>query len=329
MKLLQRRDVLRLGAGFIATSSMPRCSNAKGYPSKLITIVVPVPPGGLVDLLARAIEVQLAETWGESVIVENKPGGNFQIAVAYVARAKPDGYTLLLAMDAPFVINPHLYTNLNYDPLADFAPITSLARFDLVLAAHPSLPVNNVQGLIALAKQKPGELNYGSFGIGSTANLYMELFDRMAGIKMVPVHYKGVAPMIADVVAGNVPLMFSGVGQTLPLWQDGKLKVLGVATKERVPSFPDVPTIAESGLPGFEASAWFGLFAPRGTPPDVLAKINAETRQIVASSAFRKKVLAPAYGEPMTSSPEDFGKFIKSESDKWGQLIREADIKIE
>ena len=220
---------------------MSRIARAQAYPSKQINIIVPVPPGGLVDLVARAVGERLAEVWGQTVIVENKAGGNFQIATSYVAKAAPDGYTLLLAMDAPFVINPHLYTKLSYDPIADFAPITSLVRFDLVLAAHPSLPVDSVRDLIALAKKRPGELNYATFGLGSTANLYMKMFESMTGVKLAPVHYKGVAPMITDVVAGHVPMMFVTVGQTLPLWKDGKLKVLGVGTRERVRLFPTHP----------------------------------------------------------------------------------------
>jgi tripartite-type tricarboxylate transporter receptor subunit TctC len=321
-----RRHILRLGAGIAALAAMPSVASAQAYPSKQIYIVVPVPPGGLVDLVARAIGEQLAEAWGQTVLVENKPGGNFQIATAYVARSAPDGYTLLLAMDTPFVINPHLYTKLSYDPLGDFAPITGLVRFNLVLAAHPSLPVDNVKDLIALAKKKPGELNYGSFGPGSTANLYMKMFESMAGVTLVPVHYKGVAPMITDVVAGHVPLMFVTVGQTLPLWKEGKLKVLGVATRERVTSFPDSLTFAESGLPGFEASAWFGLYAPRGTSRDIVNKINAETQRIIATPAFHEKVLALYFGEAITSSADEFANFIKSEHQKWGNVIRDAKI---
>ncbi len=329
MKLPHRRQFLHLAAGAAALPALSRVARAQAYPGKQITIVVPVPPGGLVDLVARAVGERLAEKWGQTVIVENRAGGNFQIATSYVAKATADGYTLLLAMDAPFVINPHLYTKLSYDPIADFAPITGLVRFDLVLAAHPSLPANNVQDLIALAKKKPGELNYATFGLGSTANLYMEMFESMADVKLVPVHYKGVAPMITDVVAGHVPMMFVTVGQTLPLWKDGKLKVLAVATRKRVASFPDVPTFSESGLPGFEASAWFGFFAPRGTAGDIIGKINGETQRIVAEPMFRERVLAQYFGEPMASSPQDFARFIKLEYDKWGKIIRAANLKIE
>jgi tripartite-type tricarboxylate transporter receptor subunit TctC len=324
-----RREFLHLVAGAAASPALSHAARAQAYPSKQITIVVPVPPGGLVDLVARAVGERLAEKWGQTVIVENRAGGNFQIATSYVARAAPDGYTLLLAMDAPFVINPHLYTKLSYDPIKDFAPITGLVRFALVLAAHPSLPVNNVRELIALAKKKSGELNYATFGLGSTANLYMEMFENTAGVKLVPVHYKGVAPMITDVVAGHVPMMFVTVGQTLPLWKDGKLKVLGVGTNERIAQFPDAPTFSESGLPGFEASAWFGLFAPMATPGDIIEKVDAETQRIVAEPMFRERVLSQYFGEPMTSSPGDFASFITSDYEKWGKIIRAANLKIE
>ena len=326
---LPRRKFLHLAAGAAALPVAPRIAFAQVYPSKQINIVVPVPPGGLVDLVARAVGERLAEIWGQTVIVENKAGGNFQIATSYVAKSAPDGYTLLLAMDTPFVINPHLYTKLSYDPIADFAPITGVIRLDLVLAAHPSLPVNNVRDLIALAKKKPGDLNYATFGLGSTANFYMKMFESMADVKMVPIHYKGVAPMITDVVAGHISMMFSSVGQTLPLWKEGKLKVLGVGTRERIASFPDAPTISESGLPGFEANAWFGFYAPKGTAGDIVGKINAETRRIVAAPAFRERFLAPYFAEPTVSSPEEFARFIKLEYEKWGKAIRAADIKLE
>jgi tripartite-type tricarboxylate transporter receptor subunit TctC len=295
---------------------------AQSYPDKPINIVVPVPPGGLVDTFARAI----AQSFGKPVIVENKPGGNFVIGVGFVGKAAPDGYTLLLAMDAPFIINPNLYNKLSYDADNDFAPITSLVRFQVALIAHPSFPANNVRELIELAKKKPGELNYGAFGVGSTANLYMEKLESMAGVKLVAVQYKGVAPMITDVIGGHVPLMFLSVGQSLPLWKEGKLKILGVATSQRVAQFPDTPTFSESGVPGFEAVQWFGLFAPKGTPREIVEKLNGEVKSIIADPKFGETVLGPSVAEPRTSSPEQFVAFIKSEREKWGEVIRDAKI---
>ena len=299
---------------------------AQSYPDRPIKIVVPVPPGGLVDTLARSIGQRLTKSWGQTVIVENKPGGNFQIGLAYAAKSAPDGYTLLLAMDAPFVINPHLYSKLNYDPDKDFAPITSLVSFQQTLVAHPSFPANNVRELIALARKKPGELNYGAYGVGSTANLWMEMLESMAGVKLTAVQYKGVAPLMTNLIGGQVPIMFMSVGQALPLWKNGKIKILGVATPQRLEMFPGIPTAAESGLPGFEAAAWFGLFAQSGTPPELIDKINSEVKEIIADPTFRKTVLAPLFGQPMTSSPVQFSNFIKSEREKWGKVIRDAKI---
>lgn len=299
---------------------------AQSYPNKQITIVVPVPPGGLVDIFARSIGERLSQSLGKTVIVENKAGGNFQIGVGYVAKSAPDGYTLLLAMDAPFIINPNLYNRLSYDPEKDFAPITSLVRFQVALVAHPSFPANNVRELIELAKKKPGELNYGSFGVGSTANLFMKMLESMARVKLNAVQYKGVAPMITDLIGGHVSFMFLTVGQALPLLKEGKLKILGVATPQRLALLPDIPTVAESGLPGFEAVQWFGLFAPSGTPREVTSKINNEVKLIIADPTFREKVLVPSFGVPMTSSPEQFIDFIKYERQKWGKVISDANI---
>ena len=305
-------------------------AQAQEYPSKRITIVVPIPPGGLVDAIARALGEWLSQSWGATVIVENKPGGNFQLALGHVARSAPDGYTLLVAMDGPFVINPNLFSRLSYDPVGDFAPITSLVRYDLVLAAHPSVPADDIKGFIELARTKQGALTYGSFGLGSTANLFMQMFAQAAGVKMTPVQYQGVAPMITDVVGGHVPAMWASVGQTLPLWQDNKLKVLGVGTARRVSHFPDVRTVAESGFPGFESNIWFGLFAPHGTPRPIIDKLHAETRRAFGEPQFVERYLKPGFGEAMTNaSPEAFAQFINADLKKWAELIRAAQIKTE
>ena len=281
----------------------------------------------MVDLTARLIGQRLSREWGQTVIIENKPGGSFQIAASYVAKAAPDGYTLFLAMDAPFIINPHLYDQLSYDPVKDFAPITGLVSLKVALVAHPSLPVNNVRDLIELAKKKPGELNYGSFGVGSTANLYMAMLSSEAKIKMTPVHYKGVAPMINDVVAGHVPLMFLSVGQAIPLVGAGKVKVFGVASAVRLEQFPHARTIAESGVPGFEAKQWFGLFAPSGTPREIVDKINAEVRRIFADTSFVRPFSTNMSRELMVGSPEELALLIRSEREIWGKVIRDANLK--
>ena len=305
-------------------------ARAQTYPDKRITIVVPIPPGGLVDAIARAFGEWLKQSWGATIVIENKPGGNFQLALAHVAKAAPDGYTLLVSMDGPFVINPVLYSRLSYDPVGDFQPITSLVRYDLVLAAHPSVPAANLKDFIDLARARQGALTYGSFGIGSTANLFMLMLAQAAGVKMSPVHYQGVAPMITDVVGGHIPAMFVTVGQALPLANDGKLKVLAIGTKSRVAHFPDSATVAESGVPGFESNVWFGLFAPRSTPRPIVDKLHAEARRAVADTAFRERALQPSFGEAMTSaSPEEFAAFIAGDTRKWADLIRAAGITAE
>ena len=305
-------------------------AQAQTYSDKRLTIVVPIPPGGLVDAIARALGEWFARAWSATVVVENKPGGNFQVGLNHVVKSAPDGHTLLVAMDGPFVINPVLYSKLSYDPVNDFAPIASLVRYDLVLAAHPSVQAANVKDFIELARARNGGLTYGSFGLGSTANLYMLMLAQADGVKMTPVHYQGVAPMITDVVGGHVPAMFATIGQTLPLANDGKLKVLGVGTPQRSSYFPNVPTIAESGAPGFRSDVWFGLFGPRGTPTAIIHKIEAEVRRALSDTAFQERFLKPGFGEPMPSAtPEAFAAFIKADLDRWTQLIRAAGIKAE
>ncbi len=318
--------VISIAAALSFTLSVACPTYANPYPSRPIKIVVPVPPGGLVDTVARAIGQRLSQSWNEPVIIENKPGGNFQIGMEYTARSKPDGYTLLLAMDAPFTINPHLYSKLKYDPDRDYSPITGLVSFQQTIVAHPSFPPNNVREFIALAKAKPGQLNYGAYGPGSTSNLWMEMLQNAAGIKLNAIHYRGVAPLMTDLIGGQVPVMFMSVGQAVPLWKDGKIKVLGVATLQRLQVLPGVPTVAESGLAGFEATAWFGLFAPGGTPSEIVSKINGDVTQIVADPKFREAVLAPIFGQPLMSSPAQFSTFIKADRERWGEVIRAAKI---
>jgi tripartite-type tricarboxylate transporter receptor subunit TctC len=304
-------------------------ATAQTYPDRVVRVVVPVSPGGLADNLARTVAQWFTQAWGQQFIVENKPGGDFQIGVNQVAKSPPDGYTLLVSLDAPFVISPSLHSKLPYDPVADFEPITGLANVDQALVVHPSLPVKTVQELIALAKSKPGELNFGSFGLGSTAYLHMEMLQSMAGVKLVPVHYKGAAPMITDVVAGHVPMMIVSVGQVLPLVKTGQLRMLAVGSAKRMSILPDVPTVDESGLPGFRARAWFGLFAPKGTQAEIVGKLNAEARRALADPGLREKVLVPCVCEAMTNSPQEFAAFMKAEDTKWRNVVRAADIKID
>src|SRR5262249_34233988 len=225
---------------------------------------------------------------------------NYQIGATFVAKAEPDGHTLLVMSEA-FVINPLLTAKLPYDPAKDFAPITGLISINHALVAHPSLPADGVKDLIALARSKPGGIDYGTYGVGSTGHLNMEMFQSMAGVKLSPVHYKGAAPALTDVMAGHIPLMFISVGSVGESWRAGKLKRLGLGRARRLPALPDVPTIAESGLPEFRALTWFGLFATGGTAPDIVARINRDVQAIVADPAFQERFLAPQLFEPLVS----------------------------
>jgi tripartite-type tricarboxylate transporter receptor subunit TctC len=301
----------------------------QNYPSKTIRIVVSSAPGGVTDTLARTLGQRLSTAWGQHVVVENKPGANNQIGTEHVAKSPADGYTLLLTPEVTFVVNPHLYARLSYDADKDFAPITGLASVNHALVVHPSLQVQSVAELIALAKSKPGELNYATLGIGSAAHLNMEMFQSMTGTKLTPVHYRGATPALTDVVAGHVPMMFVNIGSAASAWKAGQVNVLAIASSRRLARFPEVPTVAESGVPGFEAQSWFGLFAPRATPREIVGKINAEVQRIFNEPEYRERVLVPNTLESLVSSSESYEALIKKDTEKWGRVIGAAKLKIE
>jgi len=291
---------------------------AQGWPARPITIVVPAAPGGVTDALGRVLAQRLTEAWGQQVIVENKPGANNQLAAEYVAKSAPDGYTLLIGPEVTFVVNPSIYARLAYDPVKDFTPITGLVTINHALIVNPAVPAASVKELIDLAKGRPGELNYGTFGIGSSGHLNMEMLQGLAGVRFVPVHYKGATPALTDVIAGHIQLMFISVGSAVPQWRDHKVRILAVGAAKRLAGLPEIPTVAESGLPGYEAVSWFGLFGPAGLSPDVVAKINTEIRRIFADPAFRAAFLAPQFFESIAGPPEDLAAYLKSEAAKWG-----------
>jgi tripartite-type tricarboxylate transporter receptor subunit TctC len=298
------------------------------YPEKPIRIVVPVAPGGLSDATARAVAARFQKAWGQQVIIENRAGGNFQIGATAVTTAPPDGYTLLLGLDGPIAINPSLYRKLSYNPFTDLVPISGIAKADQVIMANPALPAKDTRELLILAKEKPGEITFGAFGLGSTSHLYMEMLQSMTGVKFQAVQYKGATPMVTDVVAGHVNVTSVSLGQSLQLHRDGKVRILGVGTKERVAVLPDVPTVAES-VPGYEAKAWFGLFAPAGTPANIIAKLNGEVQAMAADSEFRETVLGPYQMSPIASSPNEFSAFIKHEAATWKAIIEQAKLQID
>jgi tripartite-type tricarboxylate transporter receptor subunit TctC len=307
----------------------PGAASAQTYPTKPITILVPAAPGGVSDSLARAIGQRLGEAWGQQVIVENRGGANHQIGAASVAKAPPDGHMLMLGAETIFVINPTLYgSELAYD-VKGFAPVTGLVRANQALLAHPSFAPNNVGELIALAKQKPGEISYATSGVGSAPHVNVALLESMAGVKLLPVHYRGAAPALNDVVAGHVQLLSVAVSSALQPWRNGLVKMLGIGSPKRLPQISDVPTVAESGLPGYEAVTWFGLFTTAGTPREIVGKINAEVRQLFADAAFRERFVVPYMYETMTTSPEEFAGFVEAETRRWGKVLRDSNMKVD
>jgi tripartite-type tricarboxylate transporter receptor subunit TctC len=313
--------------GVLATAP----AQAQSYPSRPITIIVTAPAGGVTDVVARAFAQKMAEDWSQQVIVENKGGSAHVTGLSTVARAAPDGHTLMVAEAGAFAINPLIFPKgrLPYDEKTDFAPITGLVRINQALLASKSLPVNNARELIALAKQKPGALNFGTAGIGSALHMNIELFKTMAGVNLTPVHYRGATPALNDLIAGHVDVMSVSVSLAVGPWQAGQIKILGIGSEKRLNRLPDVPTVAETGLPGYEAVTWFGLFAPAGTPRDVVMKVNAEARKIFSDSAFDEKFMAPQMFQSLIGTPEEFDAFIKADTQKWSKVVREAKVHID
>lgn len=307
--------------------SMSTSAWAQAYPTKPIRLWVGFPPGGGSDALARLIGTALPEKLGQQVLVDNRPGANTIVATEYVKNQPADGYTLLF-VSASFAINPSLY-KLPYDPDKDFAPITIAAIVPLLLITPKSLPVKNVKELIALAKAQPGKLDYASFGIGSAAHLAGELMLSMTGTQMVHVPYKGSAPGVADVMAGRVMMMMPGIGSAIHLAKDGKVKALAVSTAKRATGAPDIPTIAESGIPGFDLGTWESIQAPAGTPPDAINKLNAAIRDVVAGKDLRQKMINLGFEPDAMKSPAETAQFIRAERAKFAKLVKERNIKAE
>ena len=296
------------------------------YPVKPVRVIVPYSPGGAVDSFARVLTQQLSEHWNQSVVVENRPGASTMIGAEQVAKSPADGYTLLLTAELTLVTLPHLYEKIPYDPLRDFAPITALVSATQALVANPSLPVKTVNDVVTLAKAKPGELTYGSFGIGSTGHLNMEVFQAMTGTRFNHIPYSGAGPAMNDVVGGHVSLMFAALSIVKGSVGAGKLRMIGVGSDRRSGEFPDVPTISESGVPGFEAKSWFGLVAPAGTPPEIIKKINEDVTKVISDPAFARQYLAAQGLVPITGTPEEFAAFIRAETKRWGKVVKDANI---
>jgi tripartite-type tricarboxylate transporter receptor subunit TctC len=297
------------------------------YPTKPIKIVVPYPPGGFNDTLGRTLAAKFSEAWGQPAVVENKPGANTLIGSDYVAKSPPDGYTLLVVA-FPFAVTPSLIRNMPYDTVKDFAPVVLAAQSPNLLVVNPSLPVKSVGELIALAKAKPNSLSYASTGNGSSNHISMELFKSLAGVQIVHIPYKGSAPAVTDLLGGQVHLMFDNVPNVLPHVKAGKLTALAQTGTKRSPLIPDIPTVAEAGVPGYEVTVWFGLVAPAGTPREVVQKLNAETLRILAMPDVRERFLAQGV-EPAGGTPEQFADHIRVQMAKWAKVVTDAGVKAE
>lgn len=320
--------VLRAIALVAVWATTASWAQAQAWPAKPVHVVVPFPPGGPADLLPRLIGPKLSEIWGQPVIVENKPGAGGNIGMDAVAKSAPDGYTLVIGPNGNLVVNPHLYAHLPYDVTRDFVPVTLVATFSNLLVVNPDVPAKTVSELIALAKARPGILTFGSPGTGSQPHVGGELMKLMAGIDIVHVPYNGTAPALKDLLGGQITFMFAQTSAALPQIQGGKLRALGVASPRRAIQLPDVPTIAESGLPGFEAVSWYALLAPAGTSKEVAAKIQADVARVLQAADIRDKLVAQG-GEPVANTPEQLAALMKSESARYADLVKRANIKAE
>jgi tripartite-type tricarboxylate transporter receptor subunit TctC len=315
------------GAGPCAAQKTVSTGSAQAYPSKPIRMIVPFPPGGGVSNVARIIGPKLTESWGQQVVIDNRPGGNTIIGSEALVKSPADGYTLIIVSSA-HVINHYLLPNIPYHAIRDFAPVAPTSSGPYVLVAHPSLPANTLQEFIALAKAKPGQLNYSSSGTGGVQHLAGELFNIMADVKVQHVPYKGAGPAVIELVGGQVHFSFQPPGNVLPFVRSGKLKAIAAPGATRLSALPDVPTFAEAGLSGFEVKSWIGILAPAATPTAIISKLSTEMARILRMPDTRDKLLKQEH-DPMIMDPEQFAAFIKSEMARVAKVIKSANIKIE
>lgn len=301
---------------------------AQSYPAKPIRIVVPFPAGGNADIFARTFAQKLGEAWKQTPVVDNRAGAAGIIGTQFVAKSPGDGYTLLFGTTGTHTTNPAVYAKLPYDPVKDFAPVSNFADSPFLLVVHPSVPASTLQGLVALARGRPGQLDYASFGAGSSAHLAGEMLRTMAGINIVHVAYKGGPPAVNDLVGGHVALMFNSLPAVLPLVKAGRLRALGVASAKRAPTLPDLPTFAEAGLAGFEAGSWYGVLAPAGTPREAITRLHAETVRMLKLPDVQQK-LASEGAEAIGNSPEEFAAQIQRDMACWARVAREAKIPLQ
>jgi tripartite-type tricarboxylate transporter receptor subunit TctC len=323
---LARRSFLHLVAAAAALPTTSRVSYALDYPTRPVTLVAPWPPGGAVDILCRALAAPFGDRLGKAMVVENRPGAGSVVGVASVARANPDGYTLVMAGSASLAISVSVYKKPPYDSIKDFAPIGLVTRIPFVLVVNPSLPVQNVQDLIALAKSKPGQLSYASGGPGSPHHLFMELFKSMTGTNMVHVPYRGTTPALMDVIANNIPVMFADVVGSLPQIKAGKVRAIGASSLTRLPQAPEIPTVAEQGVQNFEGVGWVMIVAPAATPLDVVDQLRSALKSIVATPQTQGQIIGLGMIPIDSPPPAALPAFIKSEIVRWSGVVEEAGL---
>jgi tripartite-type tricarboxylate transporter receptor subunit TctC len=304
-------------------------AGAQNYPAKPVHLVVPYPAGGYYDLLARVIGAKLGEHWGQPVVVGNRVGANGMVGTDFVAKSAPDGYTILMGGIGPFGISPSLYPNMTYDPVRDFAPVIHVASAPNVLVVHPSVEARSVKDLIALARSNPGKLTFSSAGSGSSQHLSAEMFGTMVGVKMTHVPYKGSAPAVTATLGGQVALLFGTMADVVAHVRADKLRALAVTSARRIPALPEVPTLEESGVPGYEATAWFGVFAPAAVPRDIVAKLNQDIGRILRMPDVLERISQQGSAEIIGGSPDRYGAFVRSEIEKWRKVVRESGAKID
>ena len=319
------RFAAALCAGLVALLAAPAAAD---YPDRPIRLVVPFPAGGGADALARTIMPRVAQELGASIVIDNRPGAGGNVGAEFVAHAAPDGYTLLYGTNGTHAINRALYAKQGFDPVRDFAPVSRMTQIAALLVVNPSVPAKNVAELVDYARANPGKVFFASAGNGTTSHLAGELFKTAAGIDIVHVPYRGGGLAAADVAGGQVQMMIDVMPNVLPLATGGKLRALGVSTAARVPAAPEIPTIAESGLPGFEVSAWDGIFAPAGTPPAVIERLNAAIRAALADPKVREALVARGT-QPVTSTPDELARHVVAESEKWARVVRQSGAKID
>jgi tripartite-type tricarboxylate transporter receptor subunit TctC len=320
---------MRLRAFALALAMFAGAALAEWTPSRPVKLVVPFAPGGQPDVVARALADPLAKALGQPVIVENRPGAGGNIAADLVAKSAPDGLTLLVGTNGPLAVSPALYRNLPYDVVRDFAPVTLVGTSPNLIAVNPSLSVTSLAGLVTKAKAEPGKLNFSSVGKGSISQLSMELFNSVAGIRTVHIPYNGGAPAVSALIAGDVQILSLNPTALIPQVQAGKVRVLAQTGKRRSPLVPEVPTVAESGYPGFEADVWIAIMAPRATPPEALARLHAELARIVHAPAMKQSLWDRQWIDPVGSTPAEAAAVIAAETAKWARIVREAGIEVE